>query len=121
MSDAPNPCLDCGACCATFRVSFYWGECDEAPGGVVPTGLTEQLTPHRACMRGTSASMPRCVALAGEVGVGVHCTIYENRPSPCREFDAYDASGEPEPRCQSARAKWGLAPLLPWHPAASGG
>ncbi|MEG6657786.1 YkgJ family cysteine cluster protein, partial [Pseudomonas aeruginosa] len=22
-----NPCLTCGACCAHFRVSFYWGEC----------------------------------------------------------------------------------------------
>ncbi|MDX1269447.1 MAG: YkgJ family cysteine cluster protein, partial [Oceanisphaera sp.] len=21
-----NPCLTCGACCAFFRVSFYWGE-----------------------------------------------------------------------------------------------
>ncbi|MGE8323794.1 MAG: YkgJ family cysteine cluster protein, partial [Pseudomonas sp.] len=21
-----NPCLDCGACCGYFRVSFFWGE-----------------------------------------------------------------------------------------------
>ncbi|HGC1012017.1 TPA: YkgJ family cysteine cluster protein, partial [Escherichia coli] len=20
----PNPCITCGACCAFFRVSFYW-------------------------------------------------------------------------------------------------
>ncbi|EJT1381768.1 TPA: YkgJ family cysteine cluster protein, partial [Escherichia coli] len=20
----PNPCMTCGACCAFFRVSFYW-------------------------------------------------------------------------------------------------
>ncbi|EMK5322830.1 YkgJ family cysteine cluster protein, partial [Escherichia coli] len=21
-----NPCMTCGACCAFFRVSFYWAE-----------------------------------------------------------------------------------------------
>ncbi|HDH0840599.1 TPA: YkgJ family cysteine cluster protein, partial [Klebsiella pneumoniae] len=21
-----NPCMTCGACCAYFRVSFYWAE-----------------------------------------------------------------------------------------------
>ncbi|EEX7666747.1 YkgJ family cysteine cluster protein, partial [Escherichia coli] len=24
----PNPCMTCGACCAFFRVSFYWAEAD---------------------------------------------------------------------------------------------
>jgi hypothetical protein len=33
MSD--NPCVSCGACCAHFRVSFYWAEADDAPGGIV--------------------------------------------------------------------------------------
>ncbi|WP_142908916.1 CxxCxxCC domain-containing protein, partial [Klebsiella pneumoniae] len=23
-----NPCMTCGACCAFFRVSFYWAEAD---------------------------------------------------------------------------------------------
>ncbi|MEG0249014.1 MAG: YkgJ family cysteine cluster protein, partial [Pseudomonas sp.] len=27
-----NPCLDCGACCGYFRVSFFWGECQSAGG-----------------------------------------------------------------------------------------
>ncbi|MPQ71936.1 YkgJ family cysteine cluster protein, partial [Pseudomonas sp. MWU12-2323] len=22
-----SPCLNCGACCSHFRVSFFWGEC----------------------------------------------------------------------------------------------
>ncbi|HBP8873638.1 TPA: YkgJ family cysteine cluster protein, partial [Escherichia coli] len=26
----PNPCMRCGACCAFFRVSFYWAEADDA-------------------------------------------------------------------------------------------
>lgn len=113
MSDSGNnPCLSCGACCASFRVSFYWGEADDAPGGRVPAALTEQLTPHRRCMRGTSATQPRCVALAGEVGAGVSCAIYEQRPSPCREFDAFAPDGSVNPRCNQARQQHGLPPLI---------
>ncbi|THB82127.1 YkgJ family cysteine cluster protein, partial [Pantoea allii] len=26
MSEISNPCVSCGACCAHFRVSFYWAE-----------------------------------------------------------------------------------------------
>ncbi|EKJ0223351.1 YkgJ family cysteine cluster protein, partial [Escherichia coli] len=26
----PNPCMACGACCAFFRVSFYWAKVDDA-------------------------------------------------------------------------------------------
>ena len=108
-----NPCLSCGACCSTFRVSFYWAEADDAAGGFVPAALTEQLTPHRRCMTGTSAARPRCVALAGEIGAGVCCTIYEQRPSPCREFDAFAPDGSVNPRCNRARQQHGLPLLSP--------
>lgn len=46
MSDL-NPCMSCGACCAYFRVSFYWAEADDA-GGSVPAQLTEPVTPFYA-------------------------------------------------------------------------
>ena len=36
-----NVCQPCGACCAHFRVSFYWAEADDAPGGFVPAALTD--------------------------------------------------------------------------------
>lgn len=39
-----NPCMTCGACCACFRVSFYWAEGDDASGRV-PASLTEPVTP----------------------------------------------------------------------------
>lgn len=39
-----NPCMTCGACCAYFRVSFYWAEGDDASGRV-PASLTESITP----------------------------------------------------------------------------
>ena len=41
-----NPCLDCGACCAIFRVSCYCGEAAGANGGSVPQKLVSQLAPR---------------------------------------------------------------------------
>lgn len=105
-----SACLACGACCAAFRVSFYWAEADDAPGGWVPAGLTERLDPHLRCMRGTHARRPRCEQLAGEIP-GATCRNYENRPSPCRELEPWDAQGRVTPQCTKARALHGLPPL----------
>ncbi|MDE3010201.1 MAG: YkgJ family cysteine cluster protein [Pseudomonadota bacterium] len=99
-------CLKCGACCAAFRVSFYWAE-PEAAG--LPVSWTQRLTPFLAVMAGTSSRQPRCVALAGVIGDAVHCGAYANRPSPCRAVAAGD------PQCQRARARHGL-PALDWRP-----
>ncbi|MFV8816553.1 YkgJ family cysteine cluster protein [Haliea sp. E17] len=102
--------MSCGACCAFFRVSFYWGEAQSA-GGRVPDNLTEQVSPTRSCMRGTNDRSPRCVALLGDVGSGVRCTIYENRPAPCHDFRINGEQGLPNPDCDRARAAYGLAPV----------
>jgi len=110
MSDINNPCISCGACCAYFRVSFYWAESDEA-GGVVPQDLTQQVTPFLSCMQGTNAKSPRCVALDGEIGQSVSCSIYLNRPTPCHEFDASGVNGVSNESCDRARARYGLPPL----------
>jgi len=107
-----NPCLSCGACCAYFRVSFYWGECQSA-GGLVPDNLTVAVTPHLVAMQGTEQKPARCTALLGEIGCGTRCTIYENRSSTCREFTAAWENGEPNPHCDAARAAHGLPPLVP--------
>ena len=40
---AANPCLDCGACCAHFRVSFYIGELAGENGGQVPLDVEPVL------------------------------------------------------------------------------
>jgi len=108
-----NPCLQCGVCCTLFRVSFYWGEADDATPGGVPVGLTEQLTAHRLMMKGTGAPPHRCVALEGELGKSVRCSIHQNRPSPCRAFEASWANGAPHDRCDEARARYGMPPLKP--------
>lgn len=102
-----NICMSCGACCGFFRVSFYWGEVEGEYR--VPEALVEPLPPFRGCMQGTNQAQPRCVALTGTIGEAVSCSIYPNRPSPCREFEAADAEGA----CNRARAAYGLPPL-PW-------
>jgi Fe-S-cluster containining protein len=101
-----NPCLECGQCCQRLRVSFYHAE-------PVPAALTVQLTPHRACMRGTEAGRG-CVALAHTPEAGYRCTIYEERPSPCRDFNVVEESGEANLTCARLRAEAGL-PTLPQH------
>jgi Fe-S-cluster containining protein len=108
-----NPCIRCGACCAHFRASFYWAEADDASPGGVPVALTEKLTPHLRVMKGTNQPAPRCVALLGEIGQSVRCTIHPQRSTVCRDFDASWSNGEPNPRCDAARARHGLPPLTP--------
>jgi len=105
-----NPCLDCGACCGYFRVSFFWGEC-QSSGGVVPDDLVVQITPSRVAMIGTDAKPCRCISLDGEIGKQVGCSIYANRSTPCREFEASWVNGVHNPSCDAARAAYGLPPL----------
>ncbi len=107
-SDRPSPvldpCLTCGACCASFRVDFAADEM-QAHGGRVPDGLADRLTDALCRLRGTDHARPRCAALGGRVGERVACGIYEWRPSPCREFEAGSDA------CAMARRRHGLAPL----------
>lgn len=122
-----HPCLTCGACCATYRVSFHWSEADpglaaaslaaadptHSVGGPVPVELTEPFGPHRLAMRGTWSASPRCVALDAEIGVRSRCRIHPQRPSPCREVAASWEAGEPSPQCDKARQRHGLPVLTP--------
>lgn len=109
MSDQTSPCTSCGACCARFRVSFYSDQ-------NVPSGYSYKIndTENALKSRIDAQGRPRCIALRGEIGSFVSCGIYENRPSPCREFKhSYENGGPREPRCDQARALIGLAPLKP--------
>jgi uncharacterized protein len=101
VADSFN-CLTCGACCATYRVSFYAGECDYQAEGLVPTELVTPITPFMVCMQGTEKNPSRCVALQGTIGESIHCSIYANRSSTCRNFAAGSEA------CISARIKHGL-------------
>jgi uncharacterized protein len=108
-----HPCLKCGACCAYFRVSFYWREAEttdsEKP---VPAGLFEEQSDRFRCMKGTNEKRAnRCVSLHGQIGNDVKCEIYENRPSPCRDFEASFEGGIKNPRCDKARRAHDLEAL----------
>lgn len=110
MSGQDNPCVRCGACCASFRVDFACAEL-QSQGGVVPDGLAVELNDYTARMRGTDHAQPRCAALVGTVGTKAHCGIYEWRPAPCREFGMLAPLGRGDEACTRARARHGLAAL----------
>ncbi|MGE3681794.1 MAG: YkgJ family cysteine cluster protein [Bdellovibrionales bacterium] len=107
--------MGCGACCAHFRVQFYWRESNVGESEhVVPFDLVEDLTPQFRCMKGTNLKhRPKCIALRGRIGATGHCSIYPHRPTPCREFKASFEDGRPNPRCDEARRAHGLPPLRP--------
>ncbi|WP_151811054.1 YkgJ family cysteine cluster protein [Acinetobacter bereziniae] len=98
---AQDACLNCGACCAFFRVSFYWAE-----GEAMPSDYVEPLTAVYSCMQGTNQKQPRCIALDGVIGQQVSCTMYEQRSSSCKEVQAGDA------QCAKARQAHNLIPLI---------
>jgi uncharacterized protein len=99
-------CQSCGACCAHFRVSFYWGESDAAHGGTVPARLTIPINAIYIAMRGTDRHPSHCIALAGKVGEEVSCSIYEQRSSTCKEVMAGDE------QCNKARQAYNLNPII---------
>ena len=106
-------CISCGACCVTYPVTFSRQELDSEPGGWVPAALAEKDKIFTRCahMRGTRDTPRRCVALEGIIGVGVNCSIYELRPSACRDFAQDADAGRGDARCGDARRLHGLPPL----------
>ena len=75
-----NVCQACGACCASFRVDFHPVELAGgtfAWGQGVPREMTVPVTASIVRMLGTDLTEPRCVALAGEIGKQVSCSIYD--------------------------------------------
>ncbi|MGD9237173.1 MAG: YkgJ family cysteine cluster protein [Desulfobacterales bacterium] len=75
--------------------------------------MTRKLDNFRRVMIGTEGNAPRCIALQGVIGHHVWCRIYERRPSVCREFEFSWEKNASNPRCDKARAFWGLTPITP--------
>jgi Fe-S-cluster containining protein len=106
-----HPCLRCGACCASFRVAFYWAEAAPHTPEGIPEHLTRKLDPLRVAMDGTDQPQPRCVALRGSIGIDAHCGEYARRPSPCHALKPAWEDGQPSPQCDRARQRHGLPAL----------
>lgn len=89
-------CLSCGACCQNTPENVaegfqFYVEVDEAAPLWRRPDLVRKLvvyaedgTPHlRLHPDG------RCVALRGKIGhSGVRCSVYRERPAPCRQVEA---------------------------------
>lgn len=82
MTAAPPDCRSCGACCAYSDSWPSFDPFDERDGAALPAELVHADGGRMAC------EGDRCKALAGVVGEAVHCTVYADRPTLCREFEA---------------------------------
>ena len=113
MGKPLHPCISCGACCASFRVAFYWREAEPQDNkNCIPANLFVDLDDQQRCMKGTEIKhRPKCMALKGKIGSHAFCTIYPNRPTPCRTFAASFEVQKLNPRCDEARLAHGLKPL----------
>jgi Fe-S-cluster containining protein len=118
MSEKLHPCVSCGACCAFFRVSFFVHERENFDKWKVPLDRTVTTDSKIYSMQGTEKKHhPKCNSLTGRIGKYAICNMYENRPSPCRNFTASYSDGKKNSRCDEARKAHGLAPLSrsDWH------
>lgn len=105
-ASAPDPrdvsaCQDCGACCTYSDEWPRFSLEDDDEIARIPFALVAASQAGMRCVSG------RCAALQGEVGKAVACGIYAVRPIVCRDCMPGDDA------CAMARAKAGMAPLVP--------
>ena len=76
-----------------------------------PPEYVVRVDDSTSAMMGTWDQRMRCVAVSGKIGQSVQCSIYENRPSCCRSFQASYENGQRNRRCDKARLARGLKAL----------
>jgi Fe-S-cluster containining protein len=59
-------------------------------------------------MKGTESGGKPCIALTHSGEHGYRCSIYQDRPSPCREFNILNEDGTENPACKRLRERIGL-------------
>jgi Fe-S-cluster containining protein len=103
-------CQSCGACCVQHGPhdgnAYVYLDREEARR---MRSLALPVVEHAlglCCLGAVShegaGGKPACVAFAGQMGEACGCSIYEDRPSVCREFEAGG------PLCREAREQAGL-------------
>lgn len=113
-----HPCIECGACCATYRVSFErseWESYTPQRRRLLQEWIKDLGGKYLGMKCGASKHRPCCQALNGKVGKSASCEVYELRPSPCRNFRAsFDDGLTKQLRCDEARRAHGLRALTPF-------
>lgn len=104
-------CVSCGACCYNpddNREIGYIDYIEIEPRDKIMRNpdlvrrlvvLDDDLIPHMRL-----SHHQRCAALTGKLGVKVGCSIYHDRPSICRRFDAGSK------KCKELRRERGVDP-----------
>ena len=87
---------------------FLSREVEIAVSRGVPEPLVTPITPHRVCMKGTESGGKACIASERSAEHGYRCSIYADRPSPCREFNILNADGTENEDCKKLRLQIGL-------------
>lgn len=96
MPETPEyDCQTCGACCVQFGTedgnAYVYLDRDEARRmGSLGLPVIRQAMGARclgAAPNEGAGGRPACVAFVGNLGGQCGCTVYEERPSVCREFD----------------------------------
>jgi Fe-S-cluster containining protein len=103
-------CQTCGACCVQLgpydgNAYVYLDKREAQLMRSLGLPVVETAMGSRclgAAAHEGAAGRPACVAFAGELGGRCGCSIYENRPSVCRELEVGDEL------CRQAREQAGL-------------
>ncbi len=107
-ADAPIPdCQQCGVCCVvTFDVQLTGTDRTRKENcwDISDDDSAEGINVNRVLRRDSRTG--RCLSLNGEIGSGVKCGIYEQRPEACRVFDAGSD------KCRALRRAKGIEPPL---------
>lgn len=101
-------CLECGACCAYFKV--YFSEKNNPNYKKLGENI-HFVSKDKIFMKGREvfAKGGSCIALSGTIDKQVSCKVYENRSDVCRNFDRVLPNGKINPRCIQARKGLGLS------------
>lgn len=70
-------CRTCGACCKGLEVDLGFGD-------DIPEALVKDDRLFGLLMRTRKG---RCIAFRGTIGEKARCSIYEDRPQVCRDFE----------------------------------
>lgn len=99
-------CLDCGACCGFFK--GYFKE-EKNPDYKKLGDRIHFVSKDKIYLKGMEVFRKgRCDSLDGEIGKYVSCSVYEDRPNICRDYQRVLPNGKINPRCVQARLDKGL-------------